>query len=50
MENVGVTSEDELCSKFEEQGSEKEDIIKSMKDAIRAEKVMEFVEKTAVEK
>ncbi|MBQ4530264.1 MAG: trigger factor [Lachnospiraceae bacterium] len=47
---VGVTSEDELWSKFEEQGSKKEDIIESMKDAIRAEKVMEFVEKTVVEK
>lgn len=50
MENVGVTSEDELWSKFEEQGSKKEEIIESMKDAVIAEKVMVFVENTVVEK
>ena len=50
MENVGVTSEDELWSKFEEQGSVKEEIIESMKDSVRAEKVMTFIEKTVVEK
>ena len=50
MENVGVTSEDELWSKFEEQGSKKEEIIESMKDAVIAEKVMVFIENTVVEK
>lgn len=50
MENMGVSSEDELWSKFEAQGYVKEDVEKSMKDSIIANKVIEFLETTVVEK
>lgn len=50
MDGMGVTSEDELWSNFESQGYVKEDVEKSMKDSIIANKVIEFLEKTAVEK
>lgn len=50
MEGIGVSSEDELWSNFESQGYVKEDIEKSMKDTIIANKVIEFIESTAVEK
>lgn len=49
MSNVGVSTEDELWSNFEQQGLSKEEVTESMKDAIIATKVMEFLEKTVVE-
>lgn len=50
MEGMGVTTEDELWTQFESQGYVKEDVVKSMKDTICANKVMEFLEANVVEK
>lgn len=50
MESMNVSSEDELWSNFESQGYVKEEIQDSMKDTIIANKVIEFLESTAVEK
>lgn len=50
MDGMGVSTEEELWSKFESQGYVKEDVEKSMKDTIIADKVIELLESTAVEK
>lgn len=50
MEGMGVASEEDLWTQFESQGYVKEDVIKSMKDTIAANKVMEFMEANVVEK
>lgn len=50
MEGMGVTTEDELWTQFESQGYIKEEVVKSMKDTVCANKVMEFLEANVVEK
>ena len=50
MEGMGVASEEDLWTQFESQGYVKDDVIKSMKDTIAANKVMEFLEANVVEK
>lgn len=50
MESMGATSEEDLFTKFEAQGYVKEEVIKSMKDTVCADKVMEFLEANVVEK
>lgn len=50
MDSMNVSSEDELWSNFESQGYVKEEIEESMKDNIIANKIIEFIESTVVEK
>lgn len=50
MDGMGVTTEDDLWAQFEEQGYVKDDVVKSMKDTISANKVMELLEANVVEK